>query len=458
MLIKKYTDIRGYMLLLNIKKGFDINIEGSPMPELAKLNKPVSVAFLPEIIPYIKPRLLVAQDDRVRIGSTLFIDKRNPDIKFLSPGGGKIEKINFGPRRVIKEIIIKLDSKEEHVEFDINKFSENKKFNREDIIQSMMNGGIWPFIRELPFRDIASPDFIPHALIVSIGNKEPFQPDPRVYLKEENDLFEKGIFILKNLAKNLYIYSSKDFINVDMKDNLVTHKFSGSYPADDPGVLMHYIRKDPSENRPWYINGQDVLLVGSFFSTGRYPVKRTVALAGSLAKQRMHFNTRIGVPVNDLIEGRIADGNKARLVAGGIFRGYDSSKESFLGLYETSVSIIPEGGKSELFGFLRAGYEKPSYSKTFLSYFNPFPLQTDCSMHGEERACVNCGACAQVCPVDILPQFAFKSVVAADIEEALSHGMLDCVECGLCSYVCTSKIDLCGFLKNAKQAYYKDKA
>ncbi len=446
------------MILLNIKKGFDLKIEGIPLPELSELYKPSFVAFLPAIIPFIKPKLLVKEGDRVRIGSTLFFDKRNPDIKFLSPGSGKIEKINYGSRRVIKEIVIKLDNNEEYVEFDVNKFSGNKKYSRDDIIKSMMGGGIWPFIRELPFRDIAVPDFIPKALIVSLDNKEPFQPDPQVYLKEEINLFKTGISILKNLAENVYVHTSKDFINIGMTDNLVTHKFSGSYPADDPGVLMHNIRKDPSENRAWYINGQDVLLLGSFFSTGRYPVKRIVALAGSLAKKRMHFKTRTGVPINNIIEGHIPDENKARLIAGGIFRGYTASRESFLGFYETSVAFIPEGGKSETFGFLRAGYDRPSYSKTFLSYFSRLPLTADCSLHGEERACVNCGACAKVCPVDILPQFAFKSIAAADIEESLSHGMLDCVECGLCSYVCTSKIDLCGFFKNAKKAYYKDKA
>ncbi len=78
----------------------------------------------------------------------------------------------------------------------------------------------------------------------------------------------------------------------------------------------------------------------------------------------------------------------------------------------------------------------------------------DCNFHGEERACINCGSCAEVCPVDILPQFTYKCVLADEIEEALAHGMLDCVECGLCSYVCPSKIELSDVLKNTKKAYY----
>jgi Na+-transporting NADH:ubiquinone oxidoreductase subunit A len=446
------------MILLKIKKGFNLRIEGSPSHELIELNKPHFVASLPARIPFIKPKLTVKQGDRVRIGSPLFIDKRNPGIKFLSPGSGKIEKISYGSRRTIEEIIIRLDDIEESVEFDISKFSREKEFDRDDAIKAMMEGGIWPLIRELPFRDIADPGHMPHALVVSLDNKEPFQPAPEVYLKEKTGLFIKGISVLKKLAKNIYVYTSKDFNGPDMRGIPVTHKFSGSYPADDPGVLISYIRKDISENRAWYIGGQDVISLGSFFSTGIYPVTRTIALAGSLAAKRSHFTARIGTPLNNITIGRLSDGYKARIIAGGMFRGYAVSKDSYLGLYETSLTVLPEGGESEIFGFLRAGFYRPSCSKTFLSYLNRLPLTADCGMHGEERACVNCGSCAKICPVDILPQFAYKSIIAGDVEESLSHGILDCIECGLCSYVCTSKIDLCGFIKNSKHKYYKDKA
>lgn len=78
----------------------------------------------------------------------------------------------------------------------------------------------------------------------------------------------------------------------------------------------------------------------------------------------------------------------------------------------------------------------------------------DCNFHGEERACINCGSCAEVCPVDILPQFTYKCILADEIEDALGHGMLDCVECGLCTYVCPSKVELYETLKKTKKAYY----
>jgi Na+-transporting NADH:ubiquinone oxidoreductase subunit A len=58
--------------------------------------------------------------------------------------------------------------------------------------------------------------------------------------------------------------------------------------------------------------------------------------------------------------------------------------------------------------------------------------------------------------VEILPQLAYKCILADDVDGALAHGLLDCVECGLCSYVCPSKIDLVGALKKARRTYYEE--
>jgi len=100
--------------------------------------------------------------------------------------------------------------------------------------------------------------------------------------------------------------------------------------------------------------------------------------------------------------------------------------------------------------------DKPTRSRTFLSSLNNAPFAVDCGLHGEKRACINCGYCDDVCAVDILPQFALKSALAGEVEESLAHGLLDCVNCGLCTYVCPSKIDVCEGLKAAKTAYYKE--
>ncbi|MGB5991830.1 MAG: NADH-quinone reductase, partial [Desulfobacterales bacterium] len=100
------------MIEIRTRKGYDINIAGMPSHGLEILEKPARVALLPERIPFVKPRLKVKVDDPVKVGSLIFEDKRNSQLVFLSPGGGRIAKIKYGPRRVIKEIVIELDQDE----------------------------------------------------------------------------------------------------------------------------------------------------------------------------------------------------------------------------------------------------------------------------------------------------------------------------------------------------------
>lgn len=443
------------MISLNIRKGFDIRITGKPSPVVDTLGKPTRVALVPEHIPFVKPRLKVKVGDQVQIGTPVFEDKRNPEVKFLAPGAGRISQINYGPRRVIQDIVVALDQDEAQEAFPEFSATDIENIDRETLVKAIMAGGLWPLLKQLPFRDIANPTAMPSAIIVSTDAVEPFQPLPEAYLNGKLELFEYGIKILHRLSDTVFVSTSHDssFV-IKQLPNYVTHICNGAYPADDPGVLLYYTKKSPDENRAWFITGQDVLLLAMLLKTGKYPIERTIVLGGELIKERTHILTRIGVPLDHLIQERMASAIEPRFIVGGIFRGYTGTKDSYMGFYDTSLVLIPEGNKPEFFGFARPGFRKTSRSRAFLSYFNTSALPMDCNRHGEERACINCGFCSEVCPVDILPQFTYKCILAEEIEEALAHGMLDCVECGLCTYVCPSKVALCESLKTTRKAYY----
>jgi Na+-transporting NADH:ubiquinone oxidoreductase subunit A len=443
------------MLTVRIKKGYALNIAGAPSREVTVLEKPDRVALMPERIPFVKPRLKVQVGDRVKIGTPLIEDKRNPGVRFLSPGGGEVTRILFGPRRVISEIVITLDHREKREEFLSFSEAQIETISRAALIEAIMTGGLWPLLRGLPFRDIADPEFTPPSIMVRLDATEPFQPSPEAYLNGEVDLFEFGVKILRRLSENVFIITSTDnsFVLNQLKNDL-THAVDGVYPADDPGVVLYHIKTSPAENRAWYIDGQDVLLLARLLTTGKYPVERVVALGGEPVTEKTHFLARAGIPLDLLTRGRTDDTIDARYIVGGIFTGYTGSRDSYMGFYEKSLVLVPEGAEKEFFGFARPGFEKPSRSRAFLSAFNKSALPVDCNYHGEERACVNCGYCAEVCPVGILPQFAYKCILADEIEEALAHGLLDCVECGLCTYVCPSKVELTDTLKNTRKAFY----
>jgi Na+-transporting NADH:ubiquinone oxidoreductase subunit A len=446
---------------ITAKRGYHLKIAGAPGTALQNADPPEHLALLPEHLPFVKPRLQVAEGDRVRLGSPLIEDKRNTDIRFLSPGGGEVVEIDFGPRRVIQQIVIRLDATEKAVEFERFGSGDIAKMSRRQVVDALIAGGLWPLIRELPFRDYARPDATPPALYVVLDSLEPFKPAPLAYLTGNDADYRFGLAVLDKLVDGpVYVCGNgEDSGLLSAFEGLINLTYRGVYPAHDPGVLLYRMKSSPDDNRAWFIDGQDVLMIARLLQKGTYPTERVVSLAGPGVNGPGHVLTRLGAPLSVIAAD---DGKKyenQRFVQGGILTGYGTPPHSHLGLLETALNLLPEGDrKGELLGLFSPGYRKPSFSRAFLSKLNRHDLEMDCNMHGGDRACIACGYCALVCPVDILPQFAYKAVLVGEVEEYLEHGLLDCVECGLCSYVCPSKIDLFESLKSAKAAFYKEQA
>jgi Na+-transporting NADH:ubiquinone oxidoreductase subunit A len=442
---------------VKIKKGYRVRMAGEPSNQLESLADPSQIAFLPEKIPFIKPRLHVAQGDSVEIGSILFEDKRNPDFKFLCPAGGVVSRIHFGPRRVIEAIVLDCDLEHEaHVKFPSISTTELASMDRRKLVGHILTGGLWWLFRQLPFRDLPDPETIPPAIIVGLSAKEPFQPLPHVYLQDRLDLLTFGLKVLDQLSGgNVVVFASGDTPLPDEANQALTHRVWGNYPADDPGTLLYHIKTSEKENRSWFISGQDLILLAQLLTQGEYPVERVISVAGSSASNPQHFRTRLGVPLAHLMDIDTVD-SAVRFVVGGLFRGYESDRRGFMGHYETALNLVPSGSNAEFLSLFNPGLSKPTFSRVFLSRLNPEKLTYDCNLNGGVRACVACMHCADVCPVDILPHMTYKAVLADEVEEYLEHGLLDCVACGLCSYVCPSKIELSQTFIGAKAAYAKE--
>ncbi len=442
------------MITIAMKKGLDLNVTGRPKDHVSRLTDMDHVGVSPAGIPHIKPKLHVKVDDRVKQGSVLFTDKRNPDFVFVSPGSGTIKEIDFGPRRIIRAIVIQLDKEEERQGFDAIDPHQLATISRKDLTRHLMSGGLWPLIRTLPFRDIADPAVTPPAIIVNLDSLDLFHAGPSLYLNGSMEAFFFGLDALKRLAPEIYLVTCHDTDSLEPElARAVTHRVSGRYPADDPGVFLYYTRASSAANRCWFIHGRDVLQMGRFLGEGLFPVERLVTV--SAPGNTRHVLTRAGAPIS-LLAPELNENKDLRAISGSAWRGSAAGSNDYLGFYDSALTVLPAGNKPEFFGFLRPGWNKPSQSRAFLSVLNKKPFIPDSGQHGEERACVNCGSCAGVCPVDILPQFTIKSILAGEVEESLAHGMLDCVECGLCTYVCPSKIELNSILQQARNNYYKE--
>lgn len=69
-----------------------------------------------------------------------------------------------------------------------------------------------------------------------------------------------------------------------------------------------------------------------------------------------------------------------------------------------------------------------------------------------ELACIRCGACATVCPSQLLPQMLLWHVRAGNPARSQAQGLSDCIACGACDRVCPSHIPLAATFVQAKSA------
>jgi len=140
-------------------------------------------------------------------------------------------------------------------------------------------------------------------------------------------------------------------------------------------------------------------------------ISRIVTVTGRGVKQPQNILARIGTPLADLIQQCGGHTNEAeRLVLGGPMMGFGVPTDDLP--LTKSANCILVAGRNELIGEKRA------------------------------LPCIRCGACANACPVNLLPQQLYWYGRSDQIERALDYNLFDCIECGCCDYVCPSHIPL----------------
>ena len=69
--------------------------------------------------------------------------------------------------------------------------------------------------------------------------------------------------------------------------------------------------------------------------------------------------------------------------------------------------------------------------------------------------CIRCGACEEVCPINLLPQQLYWFSKSQELKQVQEYNLFDCIECGCCDYVCPSQIPLVQYYRFAKAEIWK---
>lgn len=146
-------------------------------------------------------------------------------------------------------------------------------------------------------------------------------------------------------------------------------------------------------------------------------ISRITTVAGDGIPQAMNVKARIGTTVADIINfvggyTEIAE----QLIIGGPMTGNSVSTDRVPVVKATNCVLVLS--------------KKPPIS--------------------EEMPCIRCGECAEVCPIQLLPQQLFWYACADNEAKLRSYGLTDCIECGCCDLVCPSHIPLTFDFRMAK--------
>jgi len=429
---------------IRIKNGLTINLKGAAKNIVKKAPYPKSVSLNPSNFHLIIPKMVVKVGEKVNAGDAIFYSKKDERIKFCSPVDGIIKEIVRGAKRKIIEIVINVDNQKK-IEPSIIEF---EKLNPDEIKNTILKSGCWPFIKQRPYDIIANPSDKPKSIFISSFNSAPISADFQIILEDQKEEFKMGLQVLSKLTDGeINICIQKDvstFIN-DI-NGIKVYSVSGPHPSGNVGVQIHHINPINSGEKIWTIGPEDVAILGRFFLTGIYKPIRTIAVSGAPVKNPQYYKTIAGSELYEIINDAGIDSNDSlRIINGDVLTGNKVEPDNYLGFYNNTVSVLREGNQYRMFGWVPfINNVVPSIYKTSFSWLFPNKkYDLDTNLNGEERAFVVTGEMERVFPMDIYPMQLLKECMAENIDKMESLGIYEVApeDFSLIDYSSSSKIE-----------------
>ena len=427
-----------------LKKGLDLPINGTAAQNTKKVIVPDVVAVKPTDFRSLVPKLLVREGDKVLAGTPVLADKMSQNILFASPVSGTVAEVVRGEKRKLLEVRIKADAEQEYVDFGVKKVAD---MTAEQIKEALLTAGLWPALTQRPYGIIANPEVKPKAIFVSAFSTAPLAASPEYALRDDIEHIQTAINALGKLTDsgvhfslNSANYSGTPFHKVE---NVIQHTFEGKHPAGNVGVQIHHISPIRKGETVWTVSLLMLAAIGKLFNTGKYDVRRKIAVTGPKAINPAYVEGYPGIAIKDVAEFYNAAEN-LRYVSGDVLTGTNVGANGYLGFFDNQITILEEGDKYELLGWAKPVRCKLfSASRTYFSWLTPNKkYDMDTNLHGGPRAFVVNDVYSKVLPMNIFPVHLLKACLANDIDGMEKFGIYEVLEedLALCEYVDPSKI------------------
>lgn len=431
--------------LIKLRKGLDINLKGKAAAEVVAVKEPGFYSLVPDDFTGVTPKVVVKEQEYVMAGGPLFIDKNHPEVKFVSPVSGVVTSVERGARRKVMNIVVEAAAEQDYEEFGKKNVAS---MNGEAVKEALLNGGMFAFIRQRPYDVIADPTVAPRAIFVSAFDSNPLAPDFEIALKGEEANFQTGLDALAKIAKTyLSISVNQKAAALTQAKNVTLTVFDGPNPAGNVGVQINHIAPINKGETVWTIDPQAVIFIGRLFNTGRVDLTRTVAITGSEVKKPAYCKLKVGALLTDVLANNVNKERELRYISGNVLTGKQIAANGFLGAFHSQVTVIPEGNDvHEMLGWIMPRLNDFSTSHSYFSWLmgKNKEYTLDARIKGGERHMIMSNEYDKVLPMDIMPEYLIKAIIAGDIDRMEQLGIYEVApeDFALAEFVCSSKMEL----------------
>ena len=278
-------------------------------------------------------------------------------------------------------------------------------------------------------------------LIINAMECEPYITADDRLIQEHPDEIIEGIQVLQHILNpKLTVFAIEDNkpeaiaafnqslqrLPEQLRSKIILKVTPTRYPSGSAKQLIEIItgeqtpvNKHSSELGIVMFNVGTVFAVKEAIINGKPLISRVVTLTGDAFVKKCNAFVRLGTPIQYLLDRYWLNARQQqKLIIGGPMMGFTISNTN-MPVSATCNCILA-------------------------------PSEKELPQPETEMNCIRCSECAEVCPVELLPQQLLWYAQGNDHKKLHDYDLSACIECGACAFVCPSHIPLVEYFRVAK--------
>ena len=280
--------------------------------------------------------VLVGEGDHVSAGAPVACLRDAPDITFVSPIGGRVDRITLLPGRRLSEIVVFRDAGSDLYAHDVSDVG-----TAAGLRQLMQGSGLWTRLQRRPFGGMPSARETPAAIFVMAVDTRPNAPNPLEALTGREEAFRHGLRALSILAKGpvfLCHAAGASFQDLERSPHVKPVPCTLRHPQGSTGMCVHRVFPAGIDTPIWDIHAEDVAAFGELLSSGVLPTTRLTSISGNAAREARTVRTHPGADMRQLTQ-RIVKPGQYVLLSGSPL---DGRRARWLSARDRQISVMAD--------------------------------------------------------------------------------------------------------------------